>query len=264
MMFRRSSILAPFAAAALALLPVMARAQAYQPMMPAAGPDNAKPAALENIGIDQKLNAQVPADLVFHDETGKDVKLGDYYGKRPFILVLVYFDCPQLCTVVLNDLLRSLNAMQAMSIGHQFDVLTVSFDPHETSALAAEKKKSYLRSYGRDGAAAGWHFLTGSQESITKLADTVGFRYTWDPQYKQFIHASGLMILTPNGRVSRYFYGIDYDPMDLRLALDEAAGDKIGSAVEQVLLYCFHYDPKTGKYAGRVDLAIKASGALTV
>ena len=150
------------------LLPAFANAQAYQPMMPNAGTENIKPAVLDNVGIDQKLDAQVPADLVFHDETGKDVKLGDYFGKRPLILSLVYFKCPQLCTVVLNDLVRTMNAMNAQSIGKQFDVLTVSFDPTETPELSAAKKKQYLKAYGREGAAEGWHFLTGSAESIKK------------------------------------------------------------------------------------------------
>ena len=247
-----------------ASMSAVARAQSQQPMMPSAGNENIKPAALDNVGIDQKLNAQIPADLVFNDETGKPVHLGDYYGKRPFVLALVYFKCPMLCTVVLNDLVRSLNAMNAMSVGKQFDVLTVSFDPTETADLAAAKKKQYIKAYGRDGAAEGWHFLTGSEASIKKLTDTVGFRYSWDPQYKQYIHASGLTILTPNGRVSRYFYGIDYDPMDLRLALDDAAGDKIGSVTEQVLLYCFHYDATTGKYGAAVDRLIKISAGATV
>ena len=245
------------------LLPMVVRGQGYQPMMPAAGDANVKPPALDNVGIDQKLNAQVPADLVFHDETGKEVKLGQYFGKRPMILALVYFKCPQLCTVVLNDLVRTMNAMNAQSIGKQFDVLTVSFDPDETPALAADKKKQYLRAYGRDGAAEGWHFLTGSAASIKTLTDTVGFRYSWDPIYKQYIHASGLTILTPTGRVSKYLYGIDYDPLDVRLDLDVAAGDKIGSLTEQVVLYCFH-DDGTGKHHLAVDRLIKTSAGLTV
>lgn len=250
-------------ATAFALSPLTVCGQAYQPMMPDAGTANIKPAVLDNVGIDQKLNAQVPPDLVFHDETGKDVKLGDYFGKRPMILALVYFKCPQLCTVVLNDLVRTMNAMNAQSIGKQFDVLTVSFDPNETPELAAAKKKQYLKAYGREGAAEGWHFLTGSQDSIKKLTDAVGFRYQWDPQYQQYIHASGLTILTPSGRVSKYLYGIDYDPLDVRLVLDEAAGDKIGSLSEQIVLYCFH-DDGTGKHSLAVGRLIRLSGALTV
>jgi protein SCO1/2 len=223
-----------------------------------------QPAVLKNITIEQKLNAQVPPDLSFKDEAGRDVKLGDYFGKRPMILVLVYFKCPQLCTVVLTDLLHSLNGLTGISVGEQFDVLTVSFDPREGPDLAAAKKKAYLKEYGRRGASDGWHFLTGKQDSIAKLADAVGFRYQWSQEYQQFMHASGLMILTPQGKISQYFYGIDFAPNDLRTALTRAGNDQIGVPSDVILFYCLHYDPRTGKYGIIVDRALKVGGGLTV
>lgn len=228
-----------------------------------APPSNAAAGFLQNVGIDQKLGAQVSPDLVFRDETGKEVKLGDYYGKRPIILALVYFDCPMLCTVVLNELTRTLRGL-SLNVGESFEVLTVSFDPRETPQLAAEKKASYLKQYGRPGAADGWHFLTGDQESIRQLTSTVGFRYTWDEKQKQFIHSSGLIILTPQGRVSRYFYGIDYAPTDVKFALQEASGNQIGSVAERVLVYCYRFDPRTGKYGLVIGRALQIGGAVTV
>jgi protein SCO1 len=223
------------------------------------------PAGLKDVGIDQKLNAQIDPNLLFVDETGKEVRLGDYFGKRPMILSLVYFDCPMLCTLVLNDLDRTMTALpQSFSLGDQFDVLTVSFDPSEKPELAAKKKNGYLRAYGRPHAAEGWHFLTGDQDQIKKLTDTVGFRYVWDPKYKQFIHASGIMVLTPDGKVSKYFYGVEYTGQDLRLALTEAAGGKISAPVEQVLLYCFQYDPATGKYSLVVLKALRVAAVAMV
>jgi protein SCO1/2 len=222
------------------------------------------PPVLRNIRIDQKLDSQVPPDLTFKDETGQTVRLGDYFGKRPMILVLVYFKCPQLCTVVLTDLLHSLNGLVGMSVGEQFDILTVSFDPRETPELAAAKKRSYLKEYGRASAAQGWHFLTGQQPQIAALADSVGFRYEWSEEYKQYMHASGLMILTPQGKVSQYFYGIDYAANDLRLALNRAGTGEIGAPADEILFYCLHYDPRTGRYGLIIDRVLKLSGVLTV
>ena len=221
------------------------------------------PSILNNVGIDQKLNAQVAPDLVFRDENGKTVHLGDYYGKRPMILVLVYFKCPMLCTMVLNDLNKVLGVMN-MNVGEQFDILTVSFDPTETPEMAAKKKAAYVVTYARPHAAEGWHFLTGDQDSIKALTSTVGFRYAWDPKFQQFAHASGIMVLTPDGKISRYFFGVEYSAEDLRLSLDEAAGGKISSPVEQVLLFCFRYDPSTGKYSLMVVRMLQMGAILTV
>jgi protein SCO1 len=228
-------------------------------------PVNAKPSisVLQNVGIDQKLGAMVPADLVFKDEAGRDVRLGEYFGKRPMVLVLVYFQCPMLCTMVLNDVLRTIRAMPE-NLGSDFDIVTVSFDPADTPQLATLKKKTYLAQYNRPGREAGWHFLVGSQQSITALTGAVGFRYVWDPKYNVFAHASGIMVLTPQGKIARYFYGIDYAPQDLRLALLDASGGKTGSLADEVLMYCFHYDPATGKYGFAINRALKIGGVLTV
>lgn len=221
-----------------------------------------RPTILHDVGIDQKLNAQIPLDLPFHDEQGRDVHFADYFGKRPVILALVYFKCPMLCTMVLNDLTRDLNSIN-LTAGQQFDVIAVSFDPHEGPDLAAAKKATYLQRYRQSDAVNGWHFLTGSQDSITRLTAAVGFRYVWDPNNQVFAHASGIIVLTPAGKTARYFFGIDYEPVDLRLSLIEASGEKIGAPTDQVLLYCFHYDPRTGKYGLVISRAIEAAGTFT-
>jgi protein SCO1/2 len=223
----------------------------------------ALPAPLRDVGIDQKLDAQVPLDLGFRDDTGRTVKLADYFGSKPVILALVYYDCPMLCTQVLNGLAGSLKAL-TLNAGEEFLVLTVSFDPRETPELAAGKKKSYLAHYSRPGAAAGWHFLTGSESSIESLTRAVGFRYRYDAEKAQYAHASGIMVLTPQGRLSRYFYGIEYAPRDLRLGLVEASNGRIGSPVDQLLLFCYHYDPATGKYGPVVMNFVRLGGAATV
>lgn len=222
-----------------------------------------RPKILNDVGIDQKLDAQVPPDLVFHDEMGRDVRLGDYFGKRPIVLALVYYKCPALCTMVLNDLTKAMNSMK-MNCGEQFDILTVSFNPNETPSLAREKKDQYIRAYRRPRAEEGWHFLTGPQASIDELTKTVGFRYAWDPKYQQYAHASGLIILTPEGKTARYFYGIDYAPSDLELSLAEASHGKETSVADQILLFCFHYDPTTGKYSLMVTRLVQAGGLLTL
>jgi protein SCO1/2 len=200
----------------------------------------------------------------FRDEEGRSVALAQYFGQKPVILALVYYRCPMLCTMVLNDLTRSLNALEA-SAGDQFTVLAVSFDPAETPDLATAKKDQYLRAYRRPHAEQGWHFLTGPQESIARLAAAVGFRYAWDAKNQQWAHASGLVILTPSGHISRYFYGIDYAPTDLRLALAEAGEQKISpSASTRVLLYCFHYDPSTGRFGLAIMRLLQTGGILTL
>jgi len=224
---------------------------------------SAQPEILREVGIDQKLNEQLPLDLTFVDEHGQPVRLVDYFGEKPVILSLVYYECPMLCNQILNGLLKSLRTL-SFDAGKQFNVITVSFDPVETAALAAEKKKTYLAQYARDGAEQGWHFLTGDSAAIKALTQAVGFRYAYDPKTDQFVHASGIMAITPQGRISRYFYGIEYSPRDLRLGLVEASNNKIGSPVDQVLLYCYHYDPITGKYGVVIMNVIRLAGLATV
>jgi protein SCO1/2 len=221
------------------------------------------PKALQGVGFDQRLNEQVPLDLDFVDESGKSVRLGDYFGRRPVILVLAYYQCPRLCNLVLNGLVQGMLEMP-FTAGKEFDIVTVSFDPRETSELAASKKESYLHRYGRPGADAGWHFLTGGEADIRRLTDAIGFRYRFDPQQNQFIHASGIMILTPEGRISRYFYDVRYSGRDLRLGLVEASQHRIGSPVDEILLYCFHYDPTLGKYSASVMTFVRICGVLTM
>jgi protein SCO1/2 len=220
------------------------------------------PAILRNVGITQKMNSQVPLDLPFLDEAGRTVKLGDFLGK-PVILALVYYQCPSLCNMVLNGVVRSLHGL-TMNAGDQFDVVAVSFDPRETPEMAAAKKQSYVKEYDRAGAERGWHFLTGQEASSRALADSVGFRYSYDALSNQYAHASAIMILTPEGRVARYFYGIDYPARDVRLGLEEASNGRISSVVDQVLLYCYHYDPSQGKYGLAVMNAMRLGGLITV
>jgi protein SCO1/2 len=221
------------------------------------------PELIENIGLDQKLGDQLPLDLVFADEKGVSVTLGDYFGDKPVVLSLVYYECPMLCTQVLNGLLRSLRVLK-FDVGNEFDVVTVSFDPRETPDLAASKKEVYVRRYGRDDAHTGWHFLTGSQDQIDRLAQAVGFRYEYDEESGEYIHASGIMVVTPGGTLARYLYGIDYAPKDLQLALIESASEKIGSAVDQLLLLCYQYDPATGKYGFAIMNSLRIGGGATV
>jgi protein SCO1 len=222
-----------------------------------------RPTVLRNVGIDQKLNQQIPLDIEFHDETGKAIRLGDYFGHKPAILSLVYYDCPMLCTMVLNGLLESLKQLK-FNVGDQFNVVTVSFDPTEKPSLAAAKKAVYVGLYGRPGAAENWHFLTGDEKAIQQLTQAVGFRYNYDPQTKQYVHATGIMVLTPQGRLARYFYGIKYPAGNLRLGLVEASQGKIGSPVDEILLYCCQYDPQTGKYSLIISRAIKIAAGVTI
>jgi protein SCO1 len=222
-----------------------------------------RPPILRDVGIDQKLNQQIPLDLGFHDETGKAVRLGDYFGQKPVILSLVYYDCPMLCTMVLNGLLESLKQLK-FNVGDQFNVVTASFDPTEKPSLAAAKKAVYVGLYGRPGANENWHFLTGDEKAIRRLTQAVGFRYNYDPATKQYVHATGIMVLTPQGRLARYFYGIKYPAGNLRLGLVEASQGKIGSPVDEILLYCCQYDPQTGKYSLIISRAIKVAAGVTV
>jgi protein SCO1/2 len=193
------------------------------------------PPVLKKVGIDQKLNEQLPLDASFKDEQGQEVRLGQFFNGKPVVLALVYYTCPMLCNQVLNGMLGSFRQM-SFNAGEQFEVVTVSFDTKETPQLAAAKKQTYITGYNRASGAAGWHFLTGDDENIKRLTEAVGFRYTWDEQTKQFAHASGIMVATPEGKLARYFYGIDYPPRDLRLALVEASANKIGTPVDALML----------------------------
>ena len=222
-----------------------------------------RPSPLKHVGIDQKLNSQLPLSLQFKDETGKSVKLGDYFGKRPVILAPVYYECPMLCTQILNGLVRSLKAV-TFNPGQEFEVVVFSFDARDTTALAAAKKESYMKHYDRPGTAAGWHFLTGDPDAIKELTNAIGYRFVWDAHSTQFAHASGIMLITPEGRVSKYFYGIEYAPKDVRLGLIEAAQNKIGSPVDQLLLFCYHWDPTTGKYTATVMNVLRVAGGATI
>ena len=226
-------------------------------------PANMRPPTLQNVGIEQRLDAQVPPDLAFRDETGRAVKLGDYFGKKPLILDLVYYNCPMLCGESLAGLTGALRLVK-FDAGDQFDVVIVSFDPRETPEMAAAKKADYIKRYGRPNTASGWHFLTGSAQSIDALTKAVGFQYQYDSRLNQFAHATAIMVLTPQGRISRYFYGVDFPPKDLRMGLVEASKEKIGNAVDQVLLYCYHYDPSTGKYGAVIVNILRLAAAATI
>ncbi|HEY2930208.1 MAG TPA: SCO family protein [Acidobacteriota bacterium] len=221
------------------------------------------PPMLRQVGIQQRLGGQIPLDLRFRNERNEVVRIGDYFGERPVVLALVYYECPMLCTQVLNGLAGALRAVP-MEPGEQFDILAISFNAKETAELAARKKETYLERYGRASAGKGWHFLTGDQEPIDRLAGSVGFRYSYDPASRQFAHASGIMVLTPDGKISRYLPGIEYDPRDLKLALLEASGGRIGSPADRLLLYCYQYDPATGKYGPVIMNLVRLSAIATV
>jgi protein SCO1/2 len=229
-------------------------------------PSTGLPTALREVRIEQKLDQQLPLDLVFRDETGQPVRLGQYFGQKPVVLAFVYYDCPMLCTQVLNAMVTSFRVLP-FEIGKDYDVVTVSFDPRETNTLATAKKQVYMKYLPermRAGANSGWHFLTGDQPSITQLTDAVGFHYRYDEATKQFAHASGIMVTTPQGKLSRYFYGVDYPARDLRLGLIESSENKIGSPVEQLLLYCYHYDPATGRYGVAIMKVMRIAGVATL
>jgi protein SCO1/2 len=226
-------------------------------------PAGIAPAELQKVDFEQKLGAQVPLDLPFRDESGKPVQLRQFFDGRPVILTLVYFECPMLCTEVLNSLVRALKVL-SLEPGRDFNIVTVSFNAAEKPVLAADKKRTYLERYGRPGAEHSWHFLTGEPASIKLLTETVGFHYVFDERLNQFAHPAGILVTTPEGVVSKYLYGIDYAPRDVRLALVEASDRKVGSPVDRVLLYCYHYDPTTGKYGLAVLTLIRAGGVLTL
>lgn len=248
-------------ASAMALVSAVVSAQGTAPQ--AGLPSNTVPGVLGKVGFEQRLNEQLPLDLMFKDETGRDVKLGDYFGKKPVVLSFVYYECPMLCTQVLNGLASALGVIDE-SIGKEFDVVTVSFDARETPTLAAGKKQSYLDRYKREGAERGWHFLTGQQASIDALTKAAGFSYAWDEETKQFAHASGVVVATPEGKLANYFFGIDYSPRDIKFALIESSQGKVGKFAEKVLLYCYHYDPATGQYGFVAMRAVRIGGAVTL
>ena len=262
---RPASLLAPFLFFLLA-----APAWAQYNGVPASGmmtkgdmPAGITPAQLRKVDFEQKLDAQIPLDLPFRDETGQRVMLGRYFDGKPVILMLVYYECPMLCTEVFSGLVRSLKAV-SLDPGKDFTIVTVSFNPAEKPAEAAEKKKAWVQRYRHVGAEQAWHFLTGELPSITPLTEAVGFHYFFDERLNQYAHPTGIMVMTPGGRVSKYLYGIDYSPRDLRLALVDASGSKIGNPVDKVLLYCYHYDPTTGKYGLAVLTLIRLGGVATV
>lgn len=225
--------------------------------------DTVQPAPVKRVGFDQNLNAQIPLDLPFRDETGRAVTLRDYFKSKPVMLALVYYECPMLCTVVLNGITRSLK-MVPFTPGRDFEIVLVSINPRETPELAQTKKATYVSEYGRPDSASGWHFLTGKESSIKPLADAVGFRYAWDEELQQYAHAAGMMVATHEGRLARYYYGVEFIPQDVKFGLMEASQNRIGSPVDKVLLYCYHYDAATGKYTPWVMTSVRTAGVATV
>jgi len=226
-------------------------------------PSSQLPRALQDIGFDQNIDQHVPLDTTFRDERGATVRLGDYFGKRPVVLVFAYYNCPMLCTMVINGLSSALNVL-SLTPGRDFEIVTVSFNPADTPADAAAKKAMYLERYTHEGAADHWHFLTGDPPSIARLTKAAGFRYAWDVDTKQFSHPSGVIVLTPDGRLARYLFGIEYGPRDLRYAIVEASDGRVGNATDTLLLYCYHYDPMTGRYGLVVMRALRLAGGATV
>ncbi len=235
---------------ALLALPGLARAQS-------------EPDALANVSFEQRLGAQVPLDLSFTDEEGRPVRLGEYFGAQPVVLTLGYYECPMLCSLVRNGLVEALNKVP-LTVGSDFQVVNVSIDPRETPMNAASTRAAVVSRYNRPEGKAGWHFLTGPQDSITSLAEAVGFKYFYDERIDQYAHAAGILVLTPEGRLARYFYGIEFNPSDVRLGIVEASGNKIGTPVDQLLLLCYQFDPATGTYTGLVLTLVRAGGILTV
>jgi protein SCO1/2 len=222
-----------------------------------------RPAILAPIKIDQKIDSQIPLDLKFTDDNGKPVRLGDYFGKKPVVLTMVYYTCPMLCSQVLNGMTASLEVLR-YNAGKEFEVVAVSIDPDETPEEAAKKKAIYLHNYGRPGTENGWHFLTGKKPEIDELARAIGFHYAYDPETKQYAHASGIMVAKPDGKLAQYFYGIEFSPKDLLLGITEASAGKAGSLVDEVILYCYHYDPEKGHYGAVIVRVLRLAGAATV
>ena len=221
-----------------------------------------RPTPLKDVTIEQRLDTQLPLDAEFRDETGRSVRLGDYFGRRPVVLALVYYQCPMLCTEILNGIVRAARVL-TFTPGREYDVLAISFDAREKPADAAAKKAVYVKDYGRPETANGWHFLTGDVDNIKRVTSAVGFRYVWDVNTAQFAHASAIYVLTPQGRLSKYFYGVEYSPRDLRFGLIEASHNKIGTPVDQILLFCYHFDPHSAKYTPLALGILRVTGAAT-
>ena len=233
------------------------------PEPPELNPATKKPKILDKVGIEQRIGQQLPLDTPFVDDHGRQVRLGDFYGQRPVVLALAYFECPMLCTQVLNGMTGSLKTMN-FTPGKDYDVVVISINPHEGPMLASEKKKAYVGQFGRPETADGWHFLTGTDRSIHAVADAIGFHYAYDENIQQYAHAAAIYVTTPQGAVARYLMGLDYPPKSLRLALVEASQNQLGTVSDQVLLLCYHYDPSTGKYGAGTLEAVRIGGVLTV
>jgi len=259
----KSFIRSIVAFAGIALLPSALVAQGALPSQEPGEPAKAKPGILGKIGIDQRLNHRLPLDLPFVDESGREVRLGDFFGKRPVLLALVYYECPMLCTQVLNGVTGALKAIN-FDVGKEFDIVAVSINPKEGPGLASQKQQAYVERYGRPHTAAGWHFLTGREENIQTLAAAVGFRYVYDEEIKQYAHGAGVELITAKGVIARYYYGIEYSPRDIRLGVIEASEERIGSPIDNVLLLCYHYDPATGKYGAAAIRLVRMGAVMTI
>jgi protein SCO1/2 len=252
------------ATAVLALALLCTAAASAQGLAPeAVDPAAARPGVLGKIGIDQRIGESIPLDVEFTDEDGKTVRLGQYFGKRPVILALVYYECPMLCTQVLNGLVSALGVLN-FEVGREFDVVAVSFNPKEGPGLASQKKAAYVERYGRPQSAHGWHFLTGTQASIDTLTKAVGFRYAYDDKIKQYAHGAGIELLTADGVLAKYFYGIEFSARDIRLGLIEASSERLGTPIDDVLLLCYHYDPATGAYGASVLRMVRLGAVATM
>jgi protein SCO1 len=227
-------------------------------------PSSLKPEQLKEVSFKQRLDEQLPLDASFKDEYGRSVTLGKYFGqKRPVVLAFVYYTCPMLCTQVMNGISASLRAL-TFTAGQDFDVVLVSFDPRDNPSAALEKKQAHLKYWNSEATTGGWHFLTGEEPSIKRVADAAGFSYAFDKQTGQYAHVSGILVATPDGRLSRYFYGVEYSPKELRMALVESGQGHIGSIIDEVLLFCYHYDPEHGRYGATVMNLVRAAAVLTL
>jgi protein SCO1/2 len=243
--------------AAAVLLPALLAAP------PAARAEDSRPPAVRDVGFDQRLGEMLPLDAALRDETGRAVRLGDYFGRRPVVLSLAYYGCPMLCTLSLNGLASAMKTL-SFDAGREFEVVTVSFEPKETPDQAAAARKTYLERYGRPAAAGGWHFLTGDAAAVAAVTRSVGFRFAWDEETRQYAHPTGIVVATPEGRIARYLYGVEYAPKDLRFALVEASAGRVGTPVDQLLLYCYQYDPVRGRYGAAILRTVRFLGILTV
>lgn len=260
----RSKTAAVAVFAAVLMTPGIGLAQGMgMPAPPDINPVSKKPAILSKVGIDQRIGNTIPLNLTFRDDAGRSVRLADYFGKRPVVMALAYYECPMLCTQVLNGMVHALRPLD-FEPGRDYDVVVVSINPRETPGLAAQKKATYVADYGRPDTASGWHFLTGDEASIQALAAAIGFRYAYDENIQQYAHGAAIYVLTPQGRLAQYFYGIEFPSRDLRLAMVESSHGKLGSVVDQVLLLCYHYDPTTGKYGAAIMDAVRIGGVLTL